>query len=627
MIFTDNYSFIYVVLFILLYNVVRLVTQNKHVLNLLLLAGSVVILTTISNVVSISILLAVSGLVFAAGCFLQKTEKHVNAWLGVFIAILIGLFVLKNYKLADLSLLHRVGISYILFRQIHFLIESAKRSIHETSVFSFLNYIIFFPSFIAGPIDDYNNYAYWLKQKHTNYRVVLVQAGVTRLVIGIVKKFFIVPILVGYATDFSQFDPSLSWQLSLTLSLFLYSLYILFDFSGYTDIAIGTAYLIGIKLPENFNYPYFSKNLSDFWRRWHMTFSKFLLTYVFKPLVITLSKWMKSSPRLLVSSIGYILTFVICGIWHGNTMNFIYWGLWHGVGLILFKLWDVYVLKDKKSQLAANLPYGIGAVSITFVFVTFGWFFFNYSTHDVGFVVKNLFQSNTHLKNVRYVNINDRVGFELEYIPSDKQVNSIDIAYQVSGENGEVVYNDVPLNEENKYYIWIPTEKVKMHEFKVRSSPDNSDWEKTIAYNVNRNFEHSYLQDLLFGSALKLDTVQVDLPQFIGVWLPLKDPFNNQEVHAKPEFIKGYGWSVKVNYLKNVDYQVEMEYRFNGGDWKSIYTDRDGKYNYGHLHGNITYQDVNRNLAPGEYTFRMRYKEEERKSKWLETKTRVEAYD
>lgn len=202
-------------------------------------------------------------------------------------------------------------------------------------------------------------------------------AGITRILIGAIKTLAIVPLLINYATDYKLLTNDFSPIISLALSLLAYSAYIYIDFSGYSDIAIGSAYLLGIKTPENFNNPYLSTNLSDFWKKWHITFSTFLKIYVFKPTIFTLNKLILPKNRLLVTVLAYLITFVICGIWHGNQINFVYWGLWHGMGLGINKIFTTK-FKSKIKYVNTNY-YKIISIFITFIFVTFGWMFFNYS--------------------------------------------------------------------------------------------------------------------------------------------------------------------------------------------------------------------------------------------------------
>ena len=145
------------------------------------------------------------------------------------------------------------------------------------------------------------------------------------------------------------------------------------------------AYMMGIRTPENFKNPYLSANIAEFWKRWHITFSTFLKIYVFKPLIALLNRFPIRKCRMLVSVIAYMLTFFVCGLWHGSTLNFVLWGLWHGLGLSVYKVFTFHhPIKDTR----VNRILGI---VITFVFVTVGWIFFNYPEKDLWEMVNLLF--------------------------------------------------------------------------------------------------------------------------------------------------------------------------------------------------------------------------------------------
>jgi len=190
MIFLSNVSFAYIILFILIYNGAVLVSKNKQILNWLLLVGSVLILNTIITFESLGIVLFISVGVFFTGKLLGSNPPKKRLYLNFSIGILIILFCLKNYNLGNFDLLQRVGLSYILFRLIHFLIDSSKQKIHDYNALSFLNYIIFFPTFMAGPIDEFNNFNYWIKQNHVIYRSPMLKAGLFKITLGIVKNSF-----------------------------------------------------------------------------------------------------------------------------------------------------------------------------------------------------------------------------------------------------------------------------------------------------------------------------------------------------------------------------------------------------------------------------------------------------
>ena len=393
MLFNNYLIFTYIFLFVIIYNIAKYLTKNRVVRNILILGGNLFVLLTIVKEHSLIVLMALSLFIFLLGKLLQKKNKK---WiLPISVIFVITLFSIRNYEFVQelltkvkLSFINtpalsvqKIGLSYILFRYIHWLIESSKKTIHDSDFLTFLNYIFFFPSFLAGPIDKYNNFHYWVGNNKLTYQKSLFFAGVSRVFIGTFKTIGLVPFIIVYATDYTQFLTDFTPSVAVLLSLLTYSAYIFLDFSGYSDIAIGTTYMIGIKTPENFNAPYLSLNISDFWKRWHITFSSFLTLYVFKPIIKLLNSVIHPKRRLLVSVLGYLLTFIICGLWHGSTINFLYWGLWHGIGLAIYKIWDVKI-KPNKTFFASEAYKGI-SIAITFIFVTVGWLFFHYSTEQL----------------------------------------------------------------------------------------------------------------------------------------------------------------------------------------------------------------------------------------------------
>ena len=595
---------------------------------MLLLLGSVIVLSTLTTFVSLGLILIISTLVYHGGKLLGRLQKR-NLYLqGLMIAVLIFLFVLKNYKIVGFDLLQRIGLSYILFRLIHFLIESGNKSIKEYSWINFLNYIIFFPTFIAGPIDDYNNFNYWAKQKHNTYKTLLIKAGVFRLLLGVLKKFFLVPIILSYSLDFSLFEHEM-WQESLGLSLVLYSFYILFDFSGYSDIAIGTAYLIGIKTPENFNTPYLAPSLSNFWKRWHMTFSDFLFKYVFKPIVINLSKVFNKAPRLFVSSLGYILTFTICGIWHGTTLNFLYWGLWHGVGLILFKLWDVYFFQKKKSKLTTAFQRGasyLGGMLVTFSFVTAGWFFFNYNTSTIGMVLSHLTEKNSTEIITSPLIAKNNLSLRIEY--PENNAPFIDICYSSNRMEKEMMIENIKTTPDNVYYILpLKAEKQLLH-VKVRSSygEKKGAWKSKTLYLTRGKIKASYLEKIIFGQPPLAENIP-SLPA--GLIIPDLDfptSPNYPFIDGKVEYVDDYGWAIRLKFCPANQYTIEIQQKVEDEAWKTYIQDLPGKKNFMHIHGLETYNGTDRNVKPGKHHFRIRYHNGLRKSEWKETTISVQDY-
>ncbi len=144
--------------------------------------------------------------------------------------------------------------------------------------------------------------------------------------------------------------------------------------------------MLGVRVPENFNRPYLSDNISEFWKRWHITFSTFLRIYVFKPVIALLNRTFLREYRMVVSVTAYMVTFLVCGLWHGSTLNFVFWGLWHGLGLSVYKLFT-----HNRMPKTPTLVRKISATLFTFLFVTVGWVFFNYPVDKLLIMFKLLF--------------------------------------------------------------------------------------------------------------------------------------------------------------------------------------------------------------------------------------------
>lgn len=390
MLFENYQTFVFIILFILAFNLFKLVVKNAIFSNLFILLGNVLIILTLVGEHTLIVLGVLSLVVFLTGKALHK-RKIKSLFIGVLSLVLL-LFTVRNYpyvqELLSQSMfsvingpiisVQKLGLSYILFRYVHYLVDSYRGEISRSSLLPFLNYIFFFPTILAGPIDTYTNFQYWINNnRKEKYKRSLILAGVTRIFIGAIKTVALVPLVIDYAQNYEVLLPQFSPFFAVSLSLLAYSAYIYLDFSGYCDIAIGTSYLLGIKMPENFNSPYTSINLSEFWRRWHITFSKFLNLYVFKPSLKLYNKIINPRYRMLVTILSYVTTFTICGLWHGDQINFVYWGVWHGVGLALNKMFTTYV--SPSVRVKESLGYKYLSMGLTFVFVTMGWGFFHYS--------------------------------------------------------------------------------------------------------------------------------------------------------------------------------------------------------------------------------------------------------
>jgi D-alanyl-lipoteichoic acid acyltransferase DltB (MBOAT superfamily) len=242
----------------------------------------------------------------------------------------------------------------------------------------YLNYtlfVTFFPHLLAGPILHHKEMMPQfdsVKSKALNYKNISI--GLFLFSIGLFKKAIVADTFAVWATN--GFDVAITlnlfeaWATSLSYTFQLY-----FDFSGYTDMAIGIALLFNIRLPENFNSPYKATNIQDFWRRWHITLGRFLKDYLYIPLGGNKKSELRTYANLLI-------TFIIGGLWHGAGWTFIFWGVLHGSALVIHRIW---------SKFGFNLQKGI-AWFITFNFINITWIFFRANTwHDALKVLQSMF--------------------------------------------------------------------------------------------------------------------------------------------------------------------------------------------------------------------------------------------
>lgn len=288
---------------------------------------------------------------------------------------------LRGKDAGEVSALSWLGFSYIAFRLMHTILDRKSGRLPAVSLAEYVNYVIFFPAFTAGPIERIERFVTNLNQPSVLDRNGWLDAG-TRLFIGLFKKFVIADSLAWFALSdgFAQYVHSAGWMWVL---LYAYSLRIYFDFSGYTDIAIGLAKLMNIHLPENFNAPYLKPNLTQFWNSWHMTLTQWFRSYFFNPLTRFMRSVKLPLPQVLMILFAQVATMALIGLWHGITLSFLFWGLWHGVGLFIHNRWSDWM----RTRTPAWSKTGWGArawnyagVFLTFQYVTLGWLFFCLST-------------------------------------------------------------------------------------------------------------------------------------------------------------------------------------------------------------------------------------------------------
>jgi len=283
----------------------------------------------------------------------------------------------QDPALAQASDLGWLGFSYVAFRLIHTLIDRMNGRLKEIRLDEILIYTIFFPAFLAGPLDRLQRFRKDLDDPQPLDAVTLNQSG-RRLAVGLFRKFILADTLSFIALSAANVSQVKSaWWLWVMLAA--YSFQIFLDFAGYTDIAISAGALLGFSLPENFNHPYRQPNLTLFWNNWHMTLTQWIRGYFFNPITRALRKGRKL-PAPLIIIITQMSTMLVIGLWHGVTGNFVIWGAWHGLGLFIHNRWNSYA-GAKLAMIKADKPWlgkmiSLGGVVATFLFVSLGWVWF-----------------------------------------------------------------------------------------------------------------------------------------------------------------------------------------------------------------------------------------------------------
>ncbi len=330
-------------------------------------------------------------------CFL--TTRFLNgrvAWINVLTILIISLLIiLKSEPLARLASINLrsltgqstelssafdlkwLGFSYVAFRLMHTLRDRVSGRLQELTLQEYIIYVIFFPAYTAGPIDRVQRFVQDLRQPYKLSTEITYKAG-KRILIGIFNKFVLADSLALFALSGSNANQanSTGW---LWILLYAYALRIYFDFSGYTDIAIGLGGLLGIHLPENFEKPYQKQNLTLFWNSWHMSLAQWFRAYFFNPLTRTMRSQPRTIPMPLIIFIGQLSTFVLIGLWHGITWNFAIWGAWHGFGLFIHNRWSELI--RSKAPILEGYPLlkrlvGFTSTLLTFQYVCLGWVWF-----------------------------------------------------------------------------------------------------------------------------------------------------------------------------------------------------------------------------------------------------------
>ncbi len=336
------------------------------------------------------LMLGLTAIAYLCSLWLKRTGKKAFLYLGVIIPLLaLGVFKYFNFfidsfvdlfhiqNVATLNIILPVGISFYTFQSLSYTLDVHRGNVKmETSFLKVALYISFFPQLVAGPIVKANDF---LPQLYEDRNITWkgFQEGIQIFAFGLFKKIVLAD-QISVCVDTVFNSPTQFNGLSLLMAVVAYSIQIYCDFSGYSDMAIGCAKCLGYDLMRNFNMPYISRNISEFWKRWHISLSTWLMEYLYFPL----GGNRKGTTR---TYINLFLTMLIGGLWHGAAWTFVAWGALHGLALCVHKIWMKITRHDKhyKGTFFGNLFSGV----ITYGFVLLCWVFFRANTFTAAWQV------------------------------------------------------------------------------------------------------------------------------------------------------------------------------------------------------------------------------------------------
>ena len=294
-------------------------------------------------------------------------------------------FIGWNYPIQTLSILLPIGLSFHTFQSLSYTIEVYRGHQKAERHFGYLAlYVMYYPQLVAGPIERPQNILHQIHEEH-HFEYARVTSGLKWIAWGMFKKVVIADRMVQFVNPVYS-DPTSYDGPALVLATLAFAIQIYCDFSGYSDIALGSAQVMGVKLMKNFDHPYFAHSISEFWRRWHISLSTWFRDYVYIPLGgnrVTQPRW----------AFNIFLTFLISGLWHGANWTYIIWGALHGFYFILFALTESFWQKLSSAMRLDQLPRLKDGLSMlaTFSLVTFAWIFFRAeSLGDAQYITRHL---------------------------------------------------------------------------------------------------------------------------------------------------------------------------------------------------------------------------------------------
>lgn len=381
-------------LFIIFLPIYALLKNNKAQMTLFVVAFSLYFYYKSSGLFFL-MLIATSFVDWLVSRWMVRIRKRSGRKALMWFSICLSLSILGYFKYANfflwnwnmmvegnfqpLDIILPVGISFYTFQSISYVVDVYKEKLKPTE--SWLDYIFFlsfFPALVAGPIVRAD---YFLPQLEQNRRASSdeIWAGLWLIMVGVIKKALIADYISQY-NDLIFNEPTLYTGVQTLMGVLGYTMQIYCDFSGYSDMAIGLALIMGFKLGINFDSPYQSRNLTEFWRRWHISLSSWLRDYVYIPLG-------GNRKGVFRTYLNNFLTMLIGGLWHGAAWKFVFWGAMHGVGLAVHKMCKPILKKIPDNWFTIFLAW-----LVTFIYVSLLWVFFRASDFDDSvLIIQNIF--------------------------------------------------------------------------------------------------------------------------------------------------------------------------------------------------------------------------------------------
>ena len=302
----------------------------------------------------------------------HKTQNAKYLKILVFLSV-VPLIINKVFALTQWHLLAFIGISYMSFKTIQIMIEISDGLIKErVSIIDYIQFLLFFPTVSSGPIDRSRRFMVDIKERMLRDEYLeLAGVGVYRVVLGLLYKVVLSTYSYHYLVTLPNFG-SLEYSIKY---MYLYTLYLFFDFAGYSLMAVGSSNILGIKTPMNFNKPFLSIDIKDFWNRWHITLSTWLRDFVFSRVFMEATKKKRFKKRLNTAMYAYMVNMLLMGFWHGLTISYIVYGAYHG---ILMAGFEYYQKKSKFYKKNKNKAwYKVCSWFITINLVIFGLYIFS----------------------------------------------------------------------------------------------------------------------------------------------------------------------------------------------------------------------------------------------------------